>query len=256
MDAAEEADSASADTTTDVDELVEASGTALNISNGPDKEEQPAPAAKGERTERNLRDPIFWIDLEMSGLDPMEHTILEVAIIATDGSLNRTIEGPSLCIHHDDDTLASMNDWSREQHEKSGLTQRCRESTVVLADAEAAVVAFVSEHAGGRPAVLGGACVYVDQQFVHRRMPALGALLSHRVIDVSTIRQLAWRWHPTVARAGPKGESSHRALDDVRYSIAELRYFRDSCWKPPERSRGRRNEQERNAGGRKKGYKA
>ena len=230
---------------------------ALKISDAPDEEEQPAPPADEEPGARSLRDPIFWIDLEMSGLDPLEHTILEIAIIATDGSLNRSIEGPSLCIHHDDATLSSMNDWSREQHEKSGLTQRCRESTVELADAEAAAVAFVNEYAGGRPAVLGGACVYVDKQFLDRRMPALGALLSHRVIDVSTIRQLAWRWHPTAARAAPKGESTHRALDDIRYSIEELRYFRDSCWKPPEKPRNRRHErQERNKDGRRKGYKA
>lgn len=185
-----------------------------------------------------LTDPIFWVDLEMSGLDVQEHTILELAVIVTDGVLERSIEGPALTIHHDEGVLSSMNDWSQKQHAASGLTQRCRESTTSMEAAEAALVDFVVQHARGRPAVLGGACVYVDKGFLDARFPLLAPHLSHRVIDVSSIRELAWRWHPSAARGAPKGESTHRALDDIRYSIAELRYYREACWRPLEK-RGR-----------------
>ena len=191
-----------------------------------------------------LVDPIFWVDLEMSGLDLQAHTILEVAVIASDGTLDKQLDGPCLCIHHDEDVLTSMNDWSRQQHEKTGLTERCRESTVSLADAEDAVIEFVKLHQpAGRPAILGGACVYTDLAFIEARMPRLRELLSHRVVDVSTVRELARRWQPNVARNAPKSENgtAHRALDDIRYSIQELRYFRDACFKPME-LKGRRRD--------------
>lgn len=201
--------------------------------------EEVAPAAPAAAAADSLTDPIFWIDLEMSGLDPMHHTILEVAVIASDGALEKLVDGPSLCIHHGDDVLEKMNDWSTNQHGSSGLTERCRTSSTSLADAEAALLTFVETHAGGRPAVLGGACVYKDLEFIARHMPTLRAKLSHRVVDVSTVRQLAWRWQPTAARHAPRGEgSSHRALDDIRYSIDELKYYRDTLFKPMEK-RGR-----------------
>ena len=178
-----------------------------------------------------LVDPIFFVDLEFTGLDPAQHTILEIAIIVSDGTLSTLIEGPNLCIHHDDSVLTSMNEWSTEQHEKSGLTQRCRESTLGMAEAEQLVCAFIREHADGR-AVLGGACVYKDKEFLDAHFPLLRPLLSHRVVDVSSVRELARRWHPSAARHCPRGTSSHRALDDIKYSIDELRYYRDACWKP------------------------
>ena len=199
------------------------------------------PSSPDDRPPLQLEDPIFWTDLEMTGLDPAQHTILEIAIIVSDGTLNTLIEGPSLCIHHDEATLTSMNAWSTEQHQKSGLTQRCRESAVSLADAEEVMRAFIEQHCRGRPAVLGGASVYVDKQFLDARCSSLRPLLSHRTIDVSTIRELARRWQPRTARNAPKGVPSHRALDDIKYSIQELRYFRDACWKPMEPHSQRRH---------------
>merc|ERR1719263_2170550 len=189
-----------------------------------------------------LADPIFWIDLEMTGLDPTQHTILEIAIIASDGALRTLVEGPNECIHHDEATLGAMNEWSQTQHASLGLTERCRSSRVQLADAEEMLLAFVRQHAGGRPAVLGGACVYKDKEFLDRHMPQLCKCLSHRVVDVSTLRELARRWQPTASRRAPRGESNHRAIDDIRYSIEECRYYRDSCWKPMEGQRRRRNQ--------------
>lgn len=188
-----------------------------------------------------LHNPIFWVDMEMTGLDPSVDTILEVAIIVTDGSLETQIEGHSLCIHHEETVLASMNPWSATQHGASGLTNRCRDSNISLETADWMLECFIKRHvADGRMAVLGGACVYVDKQFIDMRMPRVAKLLSHRVIDVATVRQLAWMWQPTVMRSAHKGECTHRALDDIRHSIHELRYLRDVCWKPVETRKRRR----------------
>jgi oligoribonuclease len=196
-----------------------------------------APAA--EAATSPLVDPIFWVDLEMTGLDPATHTILEVAVIASDGALKTLVEGPSLAIHQDDATLSAMNEWSQEQHGRSGLTERCRTSPTLMSEAEKRVVEFITQHAGGRLAVLGGACVYKDLEFIERHMPALRKCVSHRVVDVATLRELAYRWTPSVARRAPRGESSHRALDDIRYSSEECRYWRDKCWQPLEPPRRR-----------------
>jgi len=208
----------------------------------------PSPKPKVASDVLPLADPIFWIDLEMTGLDPNQHTILEVACIVTDGSLRRQIDGPCIVIHHDDDTLAAMNDWSCQQHGQSGLTERCRASSASMADAEAALVDFVLAHRDERQrVVLGGACVYKDKEFIERHMPLLSDYLSHRVIDVSTVRLLAWRWLPAVARAMPRGaDVSHRALDDIRYSISELAYYRDHAWQSPRNST---NNRRRSGGG-------
>lgn len=199
-----------------------------------------------------LQDPIFWVDLEMTGLDPMQHTILEVAVIASDGALQRLIEGPSLVIHHEEDVLSAMNEWSKKQHAQSGLIERCRASSLKLSEAEAKLMTFFEAHKNAHPAVLGGACVYKDLEFIGRRMPMLRELLSHRVVDVSTIRELARRWTPAACRGAPRSTVTHRALDDIKYSIEECRYYRECCWRPdsspasgsrrvPGRSRGGRS---------------
>lgn len=184
-----------------------------------------------------LINPLFWIDLEMTGLDAREHHILEVAIICTDGELERTVDGPNIVIHHDDAVLAGMNVWSMKQHGESGLTERVRHSSTSLTDAESELISFVGTHrpAEGR-AMLAGACVYKDLEFIDVHMPRLRALLSHRVVDVSTVRHLCRMWNPSAARQA-RGELSdskacmHRALDDVRYSINELRCYRKHCFR-------------------------
>ena len=185
------------------------------------------PVTMSEQCTTNLKQPLFWIDLEMTGLEVNTDSILEVAMIATDGELDRVLEGPNFVIHHDESVLENMNEWSTKQHAASGLTDRCRTSTVMLADAEEALVAFVRAHCpASRKAVLAGACVYKDKEFLDVYMPRLRPLLSHRVVDVSTLRELAWRWNPHAAQSAPRGQSAHRALDDIRYSIQELRHYR------------------------------
>mmetsp|Transcript_12438 Transcript_12438/g.31767 ORF Transcript_12438/g.31767 Transcript_12438/m.31767 type:complete len:261 (+) Transcript_12438:122-904(+) len=185
-----------------------------------------------------LEDPLFWIDLEMTGLNAREHHILELAIIASDGELLRTVDGPNMVVHQDESVLNSMNEWSTEQHSQSGLTERCRESRVSLADAERDLITFVSSHCPDTvPAVLAGACVYKDLEFIEVHMPRLRALLSHRVVDVSTVRSLCRLWYPGPARRARASLSNatqctHRALDDIRYSIRELKYYRQHCFRP------------------------
>jgi oligoribonuclease len=179
-----------------------------------------------------LDKPLFWIDCEFTGLDASKDTILELAVIVSDGELRNFIEGPSLVIHHDAATLGTMNEWSTRQHASSGLTQRCRASDVSLAQAEAELLAFVERHCpAGSLATLAGACVYKDKEFLDACMPRLRGRLSHRVVDVSSIRELAWRWMPRQARQAPKSECAHRALDDIRHSIEELKYYRRAMFR-------------------------
>lgn len=181
----------------------------------------------------------------MTGLNPREHHILEVAMIATDGDLSRTIDGPNLCVHHGEVILSSMNEWSQKQHGESGLTEQCRESAVTLAEAESALVDFVNAHGtSGYPALLAGACIYKDLEFIEVHMPRLRALLSHRVVDVSTVRTLCRVWYPNAARRargtlGDSSDVSHRAYDDILYSIRELQYFRAQCFKEEGKSKGK-----------------
>ena len=203
-----------------------------------DLDEEPPEAEASGTSKPALEEPLFWLDLEMTGLQPREHHILEVALIVSDGELTRTIDGPEIVVHHEDIVLSTMNEWSTKQHGESGLTDRCRASTVTLADAEDALVAFVTAQCpSGVPAVLAGACVYKDLEFIEVHLPRLRALLRHRVGDVSTVRALCRVWYPSAARRargtlGSPADCQHRALEDIRYSIRELRYYRQHCFKP------------------------
>ncbi|MBL8601163.1 MAG: oligoribonuclease [Myxococcales bacterium] len=175
--------------------------------------------------------PLVWIDMEMSGLDPEQCTILEIATLITDGELNVIAEGPELVIHQPDTVLDAMDVWNTEHHGRSGLTAAVRASTVTLADAEAATLAFVARHCGPRLAPLCGNSVWQDRRFLVRYMPQLEAHLHYRLIDVSTVKELSRRWYPSV-KAPPKREA-HRALDDIRESIEELRFYRAQVFRQP-----------------------
>jgi oligoribonuclease len=174
-----------------------------------------------------LRDPLVWVDLEMTGLDPRTDTIIEIAVIVSDGQLQRVIEGPEIAIHHDDSTLEGMNEWSREQHAKSGLTARCRASKTSLQQAEEQVLEFVKKHCEYQAGIFAGNSVHVDRSFLMMHMPRLCEHLHYRIVDVSSVAELARRWHPRVWREAPKKKKAHTALADVRESLAELRYYRE-----------------------------
>jgi oligoribonuclease len=218
------------------DEIEEAEDEAppAAASSGDDADAAPADAKKeagaaaaGTTPTTFLRDPLVWVDLEMTGLDPRTDTIIEIAVMVSDGQLQRVVEGPEIAIHHPDDVLDGMNEWSREQHAKSGLTARCRASATSLADAEAQVVAFVRRHCDYQAGLLAGNSVHVDRAFLQARMPSLTEHLHYRIVDVSSVAELARRWHPRAWREAPKKRRAHTAMADVRESLAELRYYRE-----------------------------
>ena len=174
--------------------------------------------------------PLVWIDLEMSGLDPDTCEILEIATIITDGDLNLLAEGPDLVIHQPDHVLDAMDEWCTRQHGLSGLSAQVKASTISLADAEARTLEFLRPYCPPGRSPLCGNSIGHDRRFLLKHMSGLAAHLHYRSVDVTSIKELARRWYPELP-APDKGES-HRALDDIRESIAELRYYRQHIFRP------------------------
>ncbi len=173
---------------------------------------------------------LIWIDLEMTGLEPEQDVIIEMATIVTDAQLNVLAEGPSLVIHQSDEVLDNMNPWCVEQHGKSGLTQRVRDSRISLAEAEQLTLEFLRQWVPERTSPMCGNSIGQDRRFLVRYMPQLEAFFHYRNLDVSTVKELAARWAPAV-KDGFKKDSSHLALDDIRDSINELQYYREHLFK-------------------------
>lgn len=174
---------------------------------------------------------LIWIDLEMSGLDPERERILELATLVTDFELNEIAAGPEFVIRQPDSVLAAMDDWNREHHTASGLLQRSRQSAVSEAEAEARTLEFLLAHAPARSAPLAGNSVHQDRRFLERYMPQLAAYPHYRNVDVSTMKELVAHWYPAEYARRPPKRKNHRALEDIRESIAELRYYRDSVFR-------------------------
>jgi oligoribonuclease len=170
-------------------------------------------------------DHLIWIDLEMTGLDTDHDSILEIATVVTDKSLNILAEGPQFAIGHEIEQLRAMDDWNRNQHGKSGLWQRVLDSTTDMATAEALTMDFLLRWVPPGKSPMCGNSICQDRRFLHRLMPRLEKFFHYRNLDVSTIKELARRWAPEVHKGFSK-ESAHTALSDVRDSIDELRYFR------------------------------
>jgi len=178
--------------------------------------------------------PLVWIDLEMTGLDPDNDVILEIACIVTDGSLDEAHDGPNLVLHATEDQLSRMLPIVVDMHTKSGLINDVPKSTITAAQAERLVLEFVAQHVpepGSAP--LAGNSVHADRAFLRKYMPALNDYLHYRIVDVSTIKELARRWYPEAANQSPKKRGGHRALADIRESIEELRYFRSAVFVAP-----------------------
>ena len=173
------------------------------------------------------RSPLVWIDLEMTGLDPERCHILEIATIVTDGDLETIAEGPNLVVHQDEVALETLSDWSREHFTESGLLDRVRASEVSLGEAEARTLAFVKEHADERASPLCGNSIHMDRAFLRKHMRELHDFLHYRNVDVSTWKELLRRWYPD-RYDPPSKKGRHVALADIRESIAELRYYRDT----------------------------
>lgn len=167
---------------------------------------------------------LVWIDLEMTGLNLERDSIIEIATLITDGELNILAEGPNLAVQVSDAVLDGMDEWNTDHHHASGLVERIRTEGLPVEEAEAQTLAFLKTWVEPGTAPLCGNSIWNDKKFLEKEMPSLVEHLHYRMIDVSTIKELARRWYPEVPPYDKKG--THLALDDIRESIEELRYFR------------------------------
>lgn len=176
---------------------------------------------------------LVWVDLEMTGLDLERHVIVEVAALVTDADLNIIGEGVDLVVHATEDELAQMDDFVTDMHSSSGLTEKIRSSTLTLAEAEDAVLALIAEHCDPEhPAPLAGNSIATDRSFIREQMPRLDKALHYRMVDVSSIKELARRWYPKAYYNQPDKGMAHRALADIVESIRELDYYRRAIFVP------------------------
>ncbi|MGE0625011.1 MAG: oligoribonuclease [Pseudomonadales bacterium] len=174
---------------------------------------------------------LIWMDLEMTGLDPDHDVIIEMATIVTDSDLNVIAEGPVFAIAAPEEKLAAMDEWNQTHHAASGLLERVRKSPVSTLEAEAQTLAFIERHVEKNSAPLCGNSIWQDRRFLARGMPMLESYLHYRIVDVSTVKELARRWRPELVDAFRK-ENAHTALADIKESIAELRYYREHFFRP------------------------
>jgi len=174
----------------------------------------------------NKKDNLIWIDLEMTGLNPEKNVILEIASIITDKELNIIDKGPSLIIHQPNSALDSMDEWSKNQHTKSGLLDNVRNSQISLDKAEQQTLDFVKTHCLPRESPLCGNSVWQDRIFLYRYMPTLLSYLHYRIIDVTSFKEVVMRWYPGNPHAFFEKKDAHRALQDINESIEELKQYR------------------------------
>ena len=169
---------------------------------------------------------LVWIDLEMTGLDPDTEKIIEIATIVTDASLKVLAEGPEIVIHQTAEVLAAMDEWNTGQHARSGLTERALASACGVEEAEERTLEFLERYVPPQTSPMCGNSICLDRRFLHRYMPKLERFFHYRNLDVSTLKELCMRWAPEKAQRLAK-RAEHRAMQDIRGSIAELRFYRD-----------------------------
>jgi oligoribonuclease len=175
---------------------------------------------------------LAWCDLEMTGLDPATHVVVEIATLITDDDLNIIAEGPDLVVHASADELAQMDEIVRQMHTKSGLLAEIERSTVTLADATKQTMDFLTAHIPEvRSVPLAGNSIGTDRRFLAVHMAEIETHLHYRSIDVSSIKELARRWYPESLNNAPEKRGGHRALDDIRESVEELKYYRTAVFK-------------------------
>ncbi|AKE39763.1 oligoribonuclease (orn) [Corynebacterium camporealensis] len=180
-------------------------------------------------------DRLVWIDLEMTGLDPDRHVIVEVAAVITDGELNILGEGIDMVVHATEEQLGEMDDFVTNMHAKSGLDKEIRSSTTSIKDAEDAVLELIAKHCDpAHPAPLAGNSIATDRAFIRAYMQRLDEALHYRMIDVSTVKELSRRWHPRAYYHQPNKGLAHRALQDIIESIRELDFYRRSIFRTDE----------------------
>jgi len=179
---------------------------------------------EGNVSSKDMR--LIWVDMEMTGLDPKKERIIELAAVVTEADLTIVAEGPVLVVHQSDEVLAAMDKWNQSTHGKSGLIDKVRASTLTEAQAEAVMLEFLSKHVPAGKSPLCGNTVSQDRRFMFNDMPNLEQFFHYRTIDVSTLKELARRWRPTLLKGFEK-RSKHEALADIYESIDELKYYRE-----------------------------
>ncbi len=175
-------------------------------------------------------DNLIWVDMEMTGLDPDSDRVIEIATIVTDSDLNTLAEGPVIAVHQDDKVLAGMDEWNTTHHTRSGLVQRVRESGIDEEGATRDTIAFLQQWVPAGASPMCGNTICQDRRFMARHMPQLEAFFHYRNLDVSTLKILMQRWRPDLV-GGFSKSATHLALDDIRESIEEMRYYRSSFLK-------------------------
>ncbi len=182
-----------------------------------------------------MSDRLVWIDLEMTGLDTAKHTIVEIAVLVTDSELELVDDGIDLIVHASPDQLARMDAFVLNMHTKSGLLPAIEASRLSLPEAGAQVLAYLATQLPGPgTAPLCGNSIGVDRRFLDRYLPEVDQYLHYRSVDVSSFKELCRRWYPSVYKKRPDKKETHRALDDIRESIEELRFYRGAMLLPPE----------------------
>ncbi|XP_011881319.1 PREDICTED: probable oligoribonuclease isoform X2 [Vollenhovia emeryi] len=182
-------------------------------------------AAKTRNEARNERH-IVWLDMEMTGLEVETCHILEVACFVTDEHLALASDHLNIVIHQPDKVLENMSEWCKLQHRKTGLIQACRLSETTLEEAQRSTLRFLENHVPRGACPLAGNSVYMDRMFLRKYMPLVDDYLHYRIIDVSTVKDLARRWQPEISKAAPRKQHSHRAEHDIKDSLNELRYYK------------------------------
>ncbi len=175
-----------------------------------------------------MNNHLIWIDLEMTGVDPEKHVILEIATIVTDDNLELVAEGPSIAINHPKDVLSAVDEWSRRHHQASGLTDRAKASPYDSAGAEQETLEFLSYHCEEGKSPLCGNSIWQDRRFLAKHMPLLHEFFHYRIIDVSSIKELVKRWYPSLPPF--EKQKAHLALMDIKESINELKYYRQKVF--------------------------
>uniref|UniRef100_A0A1A9V5I2 Probable oligoribonuclease n=1 Tax=Glossina austeni TaxID=7395 RepID=A0A1A9V5I2_GLOAU len=174
---------------------------------------------------------IVWMDMEMTGLEVEKDQILEVSCIISDEDLVVKAEGPHIVINYPPDVFENMSDWCNKHHYESGLVDKCLKSQIKLNQAEQQILEFLKQHIPKGKCPLAGNSIYMDRLFLRKYMPVVDDYLNYRIIDVSSIKELARRWNTRVYNAAPKKKLVHRALDDVKESLEELQYYKNNLFK-------------------------
>ncbi len=177
---------------------------------------------------------LFWVDLEMTGLSD-EQVIIEIASLVTDAELNILAEGPEIAIKRSKEEMSRMEEWPAKQHKVSGLLEQVENSKITVAEAEKQTLEFVSRWADKNTATLCGNSIWVDRRFLHKEMPALESYLHYRMIDVSSFKEVVERWYPETLRS-PSKKQSHLAMNDIKESVEELRWYRENIFRQEEKT--------------------